>query len=171
MLNLKDIRKKTSQQEDSEEQRPEVDLKPLEIGFKVESKLDITKRNLRKRFHFFVEELKVSGFYTNFWMWNFIFLNLLGVFMFLVLIGKYNATLPGLIGINTDSDWAYDITIPKSSLYFVPIFHVLIVIISIVFSIKSHRKLSQLYLAAFFQVLVLMIFEFLGVRNLIVYFL
>lgn len=173
MLSLKTIKKTISKKPKKEGINPEPheELKALEIGFKVESEFDIAKRNIRKKFRFWVEEMKLSGFYTDFWMWNFVFLNIVTIFSILFLIAKYFSQLPDLIGINYDDDWAYDLLVSKNFLYIIPIFHVIVILLAIYLSIKSQKRLSHIFAAAFFPSLILLFFEILGIRNLIVYFL
>ena len=85
MLSLNSIKKTIRKDKDPEKEAetpdPKEELKALEIGFKVESDFDIAKRNFRKKFRLWIEEMKLSGFYTDFWMWNFVFVNLLVIFV------------------------------------------------------------------------------------------
>jgi len=135
MLSLNSIKKTIRKDKDPEKEAetpdPKEELKALEIGFKVESDFDIAKRNFRKKFRLWIEEMKLSGFYTDFWMWNFVFLNIVTIFIVFFLIGKYYGQLPAQIGLNYDDDWSYDQLISKNILYLIPLIHFFVIFISL----------------------------------------
>lgn len=146
-------------------------LHPLEIGFKVESGFDIRKRNFKKKLRILIDELRVGGFFTNFWMWNFFLLNLLASFLLFYTISNYIHKLPDALGISYDDDITFDLVISKNYLYVLPSLHIMLAVILLLIAIKSHRKLSHVFTIAFIYFGVLIFFELIGLRDLIFYFL
>jgi len=146
-------------------------LHPLEIGFKVESKYDIAKRNLRKKYRNWLEELKAGGFYTDFWMWNFVFINFFASFLLFFTISNYIGKLPEMIGINYDDNWSYDLLLSKNYLFVLPSIHVIIAIVALLIAMRSQKRLSHVFAVAFIQFGILVFFELIGLKNLIFYFL
>lgn len=169
MLSLKEIKEKAESLKIAKKPKEEP-LSALQIGFQVESRFDIAKRNIRKKYRFFIDELKYNGFFSDFWMWNFIFLNLFLAFLFYYQINIAFGILPESIGLNIDFDRNYDFLISKSLLYIIPSFHVLISFLIILINIKSQRRLSHLFTSSFFHFLIIGIFEFYALVGLLRYF-
>lgn len=152
------------------EEDKEFDLKPLEIGFKVESKFEIYKRDFRKKTQAYLEELKISGFFSDTWMWNLVFLNLFMFFVSLILIAQNINNFRSEIGINTNDDQYLDFVLNKNFLFFIPAFHLILATIFLIFGSKSQKKLNYLFISSFFQMLVVVGLELLALKNFIVYF-
>jgi hypothetical protein len=165
MLQIKDLKSNLNKLTEKKSE-----FKPLEIGFNVESRFDIFKRVVRKKYRFYIDEIKLSRFYTDAWMWNFVFLNLFSAFILIFIILHFNSQIPASIGLNLDNDRHYDFILNKEFLFILPFFHLIISSIVIFMSIKSQKKLSHLFVAAFFQISVLTVFELIAVKNFIVYF-
>lgn len=148
----------------------ENDYRPLEIGFKVESKFEILRRELGKKVRIYLEELKVSGFFTDTWMWNLVFLNLLMFFISLILIINNIGKMQQDIGLNTNDDRYLDLVINKNFLYAIPLFHLVLAVGFLFFGSKSQKKLNHLFIASFFQILGIIGLELFALRDFIVYF-
>lgn len=155
----------------SKKEEPISELKPLEIGFKVESRFDSFRRNFRKNLILLQEELQVSGFFTDIWMWNLVFLNTLAAIVFWIIISLNISKLPESIGLNTNDDRYLDLIVNRNWLFLLPIMHIIFAVIFLFFGFKSQKRLNSLFISSFFQILVVVIFEFLALRSYIVYFL
>ena len=145
-------------------------LQPLGIGFKEDSTIVVAQSGLKKKFRLLEEQLRVSGFYTNYWMWNIVFLNLLVAFVLGIIIFISFGKLPSQIGFNVNNDSRFDTITPKEYLFLPVVVHLVILLGIFLISFRSQKKLNHLYMVLFFQQLVLAVFEFIAVRNLIAYF-
>ncbi len=154
----------------SRRKEKEIELKPLEIGFKVESRFETFQREFRKKRIYYFEELKIGGFYSDLWMWNLVFINLLAFIITTLMISQNYTFLPGIIGVNTNDDRYLDLILPKSTLYILPAFHIIVTIVILYFGSKSQKRLSHLFASSFFQVIVIIIFEIMALQSYIQYF-
>ncbi len=169
MINLRDFKNKSF----LTRQLPREDssLYPLQIGFKVESKFSILRRILRKKLHYFVEELRVTGFHKDVSMWNLIFLNVFFAVAMYYIVSVYFINLPAEVGVNIDMDTNYDFLVYKGWLYFPSFLHSILAICVLIINLKAYRKLSHLMVTFFFYCIVLMYFELIGFISLVRYFL
>jgi hypothetical protein len=142
----------------------------LEIGFVVESKFEIIKRELRKKTIIFVEQLKISGFFSNLTMWNLIFLNIiLSITLSLLIINGYSDT-NSEIGLNLDNDRTFDTVVNYSYLWIIPIFHIIFAILVAVFGSISQKKINPLFLSSFIHLIPFVVIELVALNNFIQYF-
>jgi hypothetical protein len=142
----------------------------LEIGFVVESQFEVIKRKLRKKTIIFVEQLKISGFFSNLTMWNLIFLNIiLSIISSLLIINGYSDT-NGEIGLNLDNDRTFDTVINYSFLWIIPIFHIIFAILVAVFGSISQKKINTLFLSSFIHLIPFVVIELVALNNFIQYF-
>lgn len=144
--------------------------KQVPLGLDGDSKIKTIEAKFKSSLKKSLKKIRYSGIYSNFWLWNVIFLNLSIAIIFLSLILKYYTKLPEEIGITTGNITRYDTIIDKQLLYFPIFLHILIAVITLIFGIKTQKKLNNIFVIAFFNLFVLSIFEFLGMKNVIGYF-
>jgi hypothetical protein len=141
------------------------------LGFEEESKIKQLISGFKRKFKRLNKEAKYSGVYNNFWLWNTIFLNLaIAIILWAVIRTSYDA-LPQNIGVNIDNIRRYETVIDKSYIFSIVIVHVVFAFLFFAFGLKAQKRLNHLIIAAFFNFLVLGVFEFIGLRGYISYFL
>ena len=111
MISLSNLKKQRLSSKSKEK------LQPLMIGFDGDSQIDVAKSGIKKRFGILEEELRLTGFYTNYWMWNLVFLNILISFILGITVFFSFNSLPSDIGVNVNNDANLDLILDKQWLY------------------------------------------------------
>lgn len=153
----------------------EVDVKvvksgEISLGFEEENKLKVFLGKIKRNILRLGKETRFSGVFSNIWVWNLVFLHLTLSVVLLVLILKFYNSLPTYIGINIDDIEKLDTLINKQYLYIIVIFHIVLAVTPFLFGLKSGKKLTHLLVISFIYFCVLGVFEFIGLRNLLIYF-
>jgi hypothetical protein len=141
------------------------------LGFEEDSALQVFTSNVKRRIKRLGQEVRYSGAYNNFWLWNIVFLHFTAAIVLGYLVYRYLPQMPDRLGVTIDNVRRYETIVSNEFLYFLVIFHVLCGVATLVFGLKSERRLNHLLIAAFFNFLVLAFYEFFALRDFIFYFL
>jgi hypothetical protein len=149
----------------------EDEVKQMPLGLEEDSKLEVGLSRFKQRFFKAEKELKFSGVFNNFWLWNIVFMHFGTACILLFIYQKYASKLPPQVGINLDNNPTLDMLIDKSSLIYFILIHLFIPLISVFFVIRARRRLDHLLALSYFNYLILLIVEFMAFKGLIFYFL
>lgn len=146
------------------------EYKELPLGLEEKKDYFSLLKSFRKKFIYLNKEVKYSGIYKNFWLWNIVFLNFLSALIFAYLIHKNFSLLPEKVGLNLYGTEDFDTVFKKNSLYAISFIHVFIALITFAFSVKAQKRLNHLFIISFLNYLAISFFEFYALRNVINYF-
>lgn len=162
-MNLKDIKlgKHTSE-------KPKLAEVPL--GFSEIDGVEVGVSRIKRNIHKMNAELKASGAFSNVWLCNIVFFNISLIIIFISLAYNFKEKLSGTVGLNLDDISRLDTPIPQHFLLYLLPLHIALIIGTIGFAFKHHKRISHLFVLAVGYYLVLGVFEIIALKELLVYF-
>jgi hypothetical protein len=145
-------------------------LTQLPIGFGEETFIKKTLRKSKSWIQATAKNIRVSGIYTNVWIWTANSVLLSTSIIYYITIREFIGKIPSNIGLSIDGMGGYNYIVSKDILYLFPLLNLIIIPVILILGYKFSTKLNHILLVLIFVVLMYLPVQFFALRNIMAYF-